>query len=186
MKRPSFFQGVAVAALLGLVAAVFVAALLPFVSTVTVARLLVPGLALAYLAYLLPRSRERCGRTTVLALWSVMAVLTWLFVPSFAVYLLIHTGALWLIRSLYFYAGVIPSLLDMALSGFAVVFTFSTLHRTGSVFLATWGFFLIQALFVAIPASIRQRPTATSPRESDQFDRSRRQAEAALKQLITH
>ncbi len=181
MKRPTFFQGVLVAALFALAGSAFVAAFVPFLGTVTVARLVVPGLALAYLLYLLPQSDQRVGRVTTFALWSLMAIANWLFVPSFALYLLIHAGALWLIRSLYFYSGVIPALMDIGVNGLSVVAGLSALHRTGSVFLAIWTFFLVQALFVAIPATIR-RNAATST--LDGFEHSRRQAEAALRQLI--
>lgn len=185
MKRPTFFQGVVVAALLGLAGAAFVAALIPFVSVVGVARLLVPGLALAYLAYLVPRSEQRCGRVTVFALWSLLAIAAWLFVPSFAQYLLLHAGAIWLIRSLYFYSGAVPSLLDLGLTGFAAVLALGTLHRTGSVFLAAWSFFLVQALFVIIPKSLsRRRSVETADDDVHQFETARRRAEAALRQMI--
>ena len=182
MKRPTFFHGVVLAGLLGVAGSAFVAAFLPFLGTVTVARLVVPGMALAYVLYLLSRSDQRTGRVTILALWSVTAVAAWLFVSSFTFYLLIHAGTIWLIRSLYYYSGIVPSLLDFTLSGFAAVFALGTLHRTGSVFLAVWAFFLVQALFVAIPASLRRRQAAPAAAD-DAFDRSRRQAEAALAQL---
>lgn len=184
MKRPGFFHGVLVAALFALAGSAFVAAFVPFLGTVSVARLVIPGLALAYLLYLLPHSRERAGRVTVIALWSAMAIAAWLFVPSFVFYLLIHTGALWLVRSLYFYSGLVPALMDIALNGFSIVVTLSTFHRTGSVFLAIWVFFLVQALFVVIPATIRRNPVPNAAACTDEFDRSRRQAEVALNQLI--
>ena len=184
MKRPTFFQGVVVAAVLGLAGAAFVAALLPFVSTVSVARLLIPGLALTYLAYLVPRSEQRCGRVTVFALWSIFAIGTWIFVPSFAQYLLLHAGAIWLIRSLYFYSAAVPSLMDLGLSGFAAVLALGTLHRTGSVFLAAWSFFLVQALFVVIPTSLSRRRSGATPGDEHEFETARRRAEAALRQMI--
>lgn len=185
MKRPTFFHGVVAAVVLAIAASMFVAALLPFVGTAAVARLVVAGLALAYLLYLLRQSGERTGRVVTLTLWSALAVATWWFVPSFALYLLIHGIAIWLIRSLYFYSGVFPALLDLGLSGLGAVFALGTLARTGSVFLAVWCFFLVQALFVAIPATVRKSP-APPPAANDTFERSRRAAEAALKQLITH
>jgi len=60
------------------------------------------------------------------------------------------------------------------------------LSRTGSVFLGTWCFFLVQALFTAIPSSVGAKSRAGAiPQASDEFERARRQADAALKQLIT-
>jgi hypothetical protein len=61
------------------------------------------------------------------------------------------------------------------------------ISRSGSVFLATWCFFLVQALFVAIPPAIkgrraRQRNTAT---DNETFANAKRNADKALHQLFT-
>ncbi len=184
MRRPTFLHGAIVAALFGLSASAFVAVLVPFVGPVTVARLVVPLLALVYVCYLVTRSGERAGRVVTLTLWSAMTVLTWWLVPSFALFLLIHAGAIWLIRSLYFYSGVFPALIDLGLNASSVVVALGTLARTGSVFLSVWSFFLVQALFVAIPRSISKRKKHDATANQEPFERSRRQAEAALKQLI--
>lgn len=188
MKRPTFLQGAVVAGGLALLASTASFALLPFLSIAAIARLLVPALALVYLTLLLTRSKTRMGKVTVMTAWFAMAVGTWIFVPGFIAYLLVHTAAIWLIRSLYFYSGPLPSLLDMALSTAAAFFALATLHRTGSVFLATWGFFLAQALFVALPHSLKrsssQQSAAAEPEAAQSFARSQREAEAALRQLI--
>ena len=186
MRRPTFLQGVAVAAGLALFASAFVAALLPFIGTATVARLLIPMLVAAYLVYLLPQSRERGGRVLVMTAWLVFALAAWLFVPAFMPYVLLHIGALWLLRSLYFYSGIVPSLLDITLSAFSAFFALAALHRTGSVLVATWSFFLLQALFVFLPASLRQRASGLNRETSRAFDRARRDAELALRQLYSN
>ena len=186
MKRPTFFNGVAVAVVLALVASAVVAVFVPFIGTTAVARIVIPGMGLAYILCLMARSGECVGRVTTLGLWSVMTLAAWWFAPSLPFYLLVHVGAIWLVRSLYFYSGVIPALGDMALTGLGVVTGAWALWRTGSVFLATWSFFLVQALFVAIPESIRKQPETAAGVESDDFDRARRRAEAAIRQLITH
>ena len=56
MKRPSFFHGVLVAAVLGFFASAIVATLTPFVGFGAVLRLIIPILALTYLLYLFSRS----------------------------------------------------------------------------------------------------------------------------------
>jgi len=187
MKRPSFFQGVIVAAVLGFFASAIVATLTPFVGIGAVIRLVIPALALAYLLYLFTRSKERMGRVTTLALWSVLAATAWWFAPPLPLYLLIHVAAVWLVRSLYFYAGIMPALLDLGLSALSVSATVWAISRSGSVFLATWCFFLVQALFVAIPPAVNQ--TQKSKRnatvEGEDFERSKRQADQALQQLFT-
>ena len=187
MNRPSFFHGVIVAAVLGFFASAIVATLTPFVGLGPVVRLVIPALGLAYLLYLFSRSEERTGRVTTMSLWGVLAVVTWWIAPPLPFYLLIHVGAIWLVRSLYFYSGVMPALMDLGVSALSVSATVWAISRSGSVFLATWCFFLVQALFVAIPPAIKSRQTARPDATSDneKFDRAKRNADKALRQLFT-
>lgn len=187
MKRPSFFHGVLVAAVLGFFASAIVATLTPFVGLGAVLRLVIPVLALAYLLYLLSRSKERVGRATTLILWSTLATITWWVAPPLPLYLLIHVGAIWLVRSLYFYSGVMPALLDLGLSSLSVCATVWAIVQSGSVFLATWFFFLVHALFVVIPAAVKGKRNSTINAATDRkkFEHAKRSADQALHQLFT-
>jgi hypothetical protein len=186
MKRPGFFQGVIVAAILGFFASAIIATLTPFVGLGSVVRLVIPLLGLAYLLYLLNRSTEPVGRVTTLTLWTAIAAITWWIAPPLTLYLMIHVGAIWLVRSLYFYSGVMPALMDLGLNAFSISGAVWALTRSGSIFLATWCFFLVQALFVAIPAAVQRKagPAQNTPAGNESFERARRQADAALRQLI--
>ncbi len=187
MNRPSFFHGVIVAAVLGFFASAIVATLLPFVGLGAILRLVIPLLGLAYLLYLLNRSTERLGRVTTLTFWIVMSAVAWWVAPPLPLYLMIHVGAIWLVRSLYFYSGVMPALMDLGLSALSVSAAVWAITRSDSVFLATWCFFLVQALFVAIPP-VMQRKTKvlqSTPADVKNFQRAKRQADAALHQLFT-
>ncbi len=187
MKRPGFFQGVLVAATLGVAASVVAAALAPLFGLPALVRLLIPALGLAYVLYLLSRSGERTGRITAVAAWFVIAVVAWWLAPPLPLYLTMHAGAVWLLRSLYFYTGVVPSLLDLGLSAFAVAAAAWAASHSGSLFLTTWCFFLVQALFVAIPPVIRSRQGTQAPAalQNEKFETARRRADAALRQLFT-
>lgn len=187
MKRPSFLHGVIVAAVLGFFASAIVAALTPFVGLAAVLRLVIPALGLAYLLYLFSRSEERIGRVTALSVWGALAAVTWWIAPPLPFYLLIHVGAIWLLRSLYFYSGVIPALIDLGVSTLSVSATVWAISRSGSVFLATWCFFLVQALFVAIPPAIRSRRSGqrSTVADNENFERAKRNADQALRQLFT-
>ena len=187
MKRPTFFHGVIVAAVLGFFASAIVATLTPFVGLGAVVRLVIPALALAYLLYLFSRSTERLGRVTALSAWTVLAVFTWWIAPPLPLYLLTHVAAIWLLRSLYFYSGLLPALMDLGISTLSISATVWAITRSGSVFLATWCFFLVQALFVAIPPALAKKRTEqrSTPAESEQFEVARRQADQALRQLFT-
>lgn len=187
MKRPSFFHGVIAAAVLGFFASVVVAALTPFVGLAAVIRLVIPALALAYLLYLFSRSDERIGRVTTLSVWAVIAVVSWWVAPALPLYLLIHVAVIWLVRSLYFYSGVMPALMDLGLSTLSVSATVWAISRSGSVFLATWCFFLVQALFVTIPPMIKSRRATDTSAATDNatFTNAKRNADKALRQLFT-
>ncbi len=187
MRRPSFFHGVIVAAILGFFASAVVATLTPFVGLGAVLRLVIPALGLAYLLYLFSRSGEAIGRVITLSVWGALAAITWWVAPPIPFYLLIHVAAIWLVRSLYFYSGVMPALMDLGLSTLSVSATIWAITRSGSVFLATWCFFLVQALFVTIPPAIRETntPERNAAAENEKFERARRQADQALRQLFT-
>ena len=187
MKRPTFFHGVIVAAVLGFFASAIVATLTPFVSLGAVIRLVIPALGLSYLLYLFSRSEERVGRVITLSLWSALAAVTWWIAPPLPLYLLIHVGAIWLVRSLYFYSGVLPALMDLGISTLSVSATVWAISRSGSVFLATWCFFLVQALFVTIPPAVKRarEDKGNEVPDNETFEHARRNADQALRQLFT-
>jgi len=168
MKRPSFFHGVIVAAVFAFFASAVIATLTPFVGFFSV------------------RSKERVGRVTTLSLWSALAAVTWWLAPPLPLYLLIHVGAMWLVRSLYFYSGVLPALMDLGLSALSITAAVWAITQSGSVFLATWCFFLVQALFVAIPPAVKRKatPARNTVIENEPFERARRLADQALTQLF--
>ena len=187
MKRPTFGHGVIVAAAFAFLASAMIATLTPFVGFFPVVRLVIPAMGLAYVLYLFSRSKERTGRVTTLTLWSALAAGTWWVAPPLPLYLLIHVGAMWLVRSLYFYSGVLPALMDLGLSALSIAAAVWAISQSGSVFLATWCFFLVQALFVAIPASVKPKSASTRSAvgENQSFERARRQADRALTQLFS-
>jgi hypothetical protein len=187
MKRPSFFHGVIVAAVFAFFASAMIATLTPFVGFMSVIRFVIPALGLAYLLNLFSRSSERVGRVTTFALWSALAAVTWWVAPPLPLYLLIHVGAMWLVRSLYFYSGVLPALMDLGLSALSISAAVWAISQSGSVFLATWCFFLVQALFVAIPSSVKRKPRGVKNTavENEPFEHARRQADKALTQLFS-
>lgn len=186
MKKPAFIHGVFIAAVLAFVASSVIATLTPFVGFLGVVRIVIPALAFAYLIFLFRSSGERTGRLTTLFAWGVLALLTWWFSPPLGIYVLIHVGAIWLVRSLYFYAGAFPALLDFGLSAISISAFVWAIERTGSIFMGVWCFFLVQALFVAIPRTFtRRKARSAAPVENDGFERARRQADQALQQIFT-
>ncbi len=182
--RSSLANGVSVALALSLAGGAVFAALSSMLAAGTALRLLVMLLAVAYLAYLLARSRQRIGRMATIVIWCAASALLWVTWPPISLYVLVHAGMLWIARSLYRYAGFLPVLADLCLSALALAFAWWAATRTGSTFIALWCFFLVQALHVLIPARILRigRTPATSDADHA-FRQAHRTAEAALRRL---
>jgi hypothetical protein len=190
MKAPTFLHGVIAAAALAFVASAMTGTLTPFLGVGTVLRLAVPVVAAGYLVYFFRSSRQRTGRVVTWSLWTALAVVAWWAAPSLPFYLLVHAGAVWLVRSLYAYSGVIPALMDLGLCALSACAFGWIFLRTGGVFLATWSFFLVQALWVAIPRQIEGRIGARNAKHApaggnERFEHAHRQADEALRQLFS-
>lgn len=185
MKHPTFFEGVAVAFAASVFGSALYTALTLVFSGAGGLRVLIAGLGLVYVLYLLGRSRVRVGRITTLAGWTVVAAATWVMEPPLAVYVLVHLSAIWLIRSLYFYSSALSALADLGLTGLSLAAAIWAATQSGSVFLSIWCFFLVQALFVAIPTRISRKAGERRPGQyrEDRFQRAYRTAEAALRKL---
>jgi hypothetical protein len=190
MRAPTFLNGVLAAAVLAVFASALLATLSPFIGFHTALRLAVPALAGAYLLYFFRTVRPRTGRVLCFVLWIALAAAAWWAAPPLPLYLLLHAGAVWLLRSLYAYSGIVPALTDLALCALSVLVFGWVFARTGGVFLATWSYFLVQALWVAIPRRIEGKTTAAAgagDRNGDnrRFEQAHRQADAALRQLFS-
>jgi hypothetical protein len=186
MKRPSFFYGAAIAFAIAVSAGALFSAIAPLLGAAGTLRFLVPAMGLAYLVCLLRRSPETSGRITAIVLWFGVSCVAWVFTLPFPLYVLVQAGMLWLVRSLYFHSGLFASLLDLGLTALSVCAASWAISRSGSVFLAAWCFFLVQAAFVFIPSWSRPRSGADPDTAGDEhFECARRRADAALRQLLT-
>jgi hypothetical protein len=185
MKQPTFLEGVSVAIAASLAGSVLYTALNVVFPGVPVLRLLIAGIGLAYVVYLLSRSPERVGRFTAVAAWLLVASVLWFTHPPLLFYVCVHMGALWLIRSLYFYSSALSALADLGLNGLSLAAAIWAVTRTGSVFLGLWCFFLVQALFVLIPKSVNRKSGAGQAGygREDRFQHAHRVAEAAVRKL---
>lgn len=185
MKRPGFLEGAGVALAAAAAGTVLHTALTPLVSQPAALRAVIAGIGLTYLLYLLSRSPERLGRLTAVAAWVVMAAAAWLLHPPLPLYVLLHLGSLWLVRSLYFHARPLAALADLGLTLLALAAAVWATLETASLFLALWCLFLVQALFVVIPSRPGRSAPPGSPgaAEEDGFRRAHRAAEAAVRRL---
>jgi hypothetical protein len=184
MKRPSFFEGVTVAVVASLVAGACFAALTTLLPSGSVLRFIVAGLGLAYIIYLLSRNEERVGRITTIALWLVGAIALWLLQLPFPAFLCAHLGLVWLVRSLYFHSSLLTALADLGLVALGLAAAVWSATRSHSAALSVWCFFLVQALYVAIPARIAATgDKADKSVPEDRFHHAHQAAEAALRRI---
>jgi hypothetical protein len=183
-SRPSFGGSLVAGFVLAVCGAAVLASLGPLVGFPTALRLGVALVAFAYVLYLIGKSGERVGRVATLACWLVAALCLGLAGLPFAAYVLVHVGLIWLVRSLYYYSGVLPALADFALSLLGTAFAVWAAQRSGSAWLSFWCFFLAQSFHVLIPSALAGR----APRDGvadDAFNRAQRTAEEAIRRLST-
>jgi hypothetical protein len=180
-ERPSFFEGVGLALIAALAGEVSFWAMRLLLPTGEALRLLVAGLGAGYALYLLRRGGERAGRLVMAVFVLLTAGVMVAYPPPLPLFALVFLGLIWSVRALYFHARLSALLADLALNGLALAASVWALQRTGAVFPAVWCFFLVQALFVAVPGSARPAPGDAGG--EDRFRRAHRAAEAALRKL---
>ena len=185
MKQPTFLEGVAVALTISIAGSMLYTAIDTVLPGIPVLRLLIAGISLAYVVYLLSRSPERVGRVTAAATWLLLAGVLWFTHPPLLLYVCGHLGAIWLIRSLYFYSSAVSALADLGLNGLGLSAAIWAVTRTGSVLLGIWCFFLVQALFVVIPKDLQRKPgnSQAGYENSDRFQHAYRVAETAVRKI---
>ena len=183
-SRPSFGAALGVGFVLSICAAAALAALVPLVGTGIALRAVIALVAFAYVLCLVGKSGERVGRVATLTCWLVAAVGAGLVGLPFTAYVLVHVGLVWLVRSLYYYSGVLAALADLGLSVLGVAFAVWAAQRSGSAWLSFWCFFLTQAFHVLIPAALASG-AARDGDADDSFSRAQRTAEEAIRRLST-
>jgi hypothetical protein len=183
LHKATLGAGVGAAFVASACGAALLAALSPWLGGAGALRAVIALLGFAYTLYVIARSGERVGRITTVACWLAVASGAWLIGLPLAGYVLLHVGLVWLVRSLYYYSGLLPALADLGLSLFGAAFATWAAQRSGSAWLALWCFFLVQAFHVLIPASLTQRGKAALDAADDPFARAHRAAEAAVRRL---
>jgi hypothetical protein len=180
-RTPSLWGGLVAALILSACGAALLAALAPWLGLGPALRAVIALLGLAYVLYAIGRSRERVGRITTLVCWLVIATGAWFTGLPLVAYGLVHLGAIWLVRSLYYYSGLMPAVADLGLTLLGAAFAVWAAQHADSAWLAFWCFFLVQAFHVSIPASLTRGSAVEVP--DDAFARAHRAAEAAVRRL---
>ncbi|HED36427.1 MAG TPA: hypothetical protein ENJ08_19695 [Gammaproteobacteria bacterium] len=135
-----------------------------------------------YLVCLMQYSNIRTGRLTVILIWSIISIVLAYLTDSFILFLMLQILFIWLIRSLFYYSGVIAPLIDLCLTIFSLFIAIWAVAQTNSLFASVWCFFLFQATFVYIPENLRTDKKSPSTSENT-FEQSFYRAKIAVRQL---
>ena len=195
MRRPGFIEGVLLSIVISIAVTAIFTVMSAFFPTRWLLNILIAAVSFSYVLYLLFRSAERTGMLTVITIWGSISVLIWIFSPSIMVTLFIHVGLIWLVRALYFYTSLMVALIDLGLILFAMASAIWTLTYTNSLFFSIWCFFLLQSLFVFLPADLhKENITGRTKRgglfeninganNTDRFEQAHQGAQSALRQM---
>ena len=183
MKQPTLIDGLVVAALISMAAAVISLLFGGFIVYGLLFELLLYGGTLTYLLYLLKRSPAKIGRVVVIAGWSVISLAGWILDLGLLQQVLVQAGIIWLVRSLHFHDSLFTAALDFGLVSAGLAAGFWALLNTGSMIAATWTFFLVQALFCLLPTLAGNAGPAAATRQASGFDAAHRVAVDAVRKL---
>lgn len=183
--KPSFLEGALLAAVVSLAGTMLYHLFRPIYGGDVVLQGLSATLGLAYVLYLIGRSRLRGGRVSILACWLLGACLIAWLSPSVLVSVCGHLALIWVVRACTYHKGLLPALADFCLSGCSLLAAAWAVSQTQSLFAGLWCLMLVQALFSLIPARAGIDRAQASPADEDRFETARRHAEEALRALST-
>ncbi len=184
MKRLSFFEALCFAVALSAAGTVLAHVLSPWFGVALISRGLCTLLGLAYVLFLLVRSRLQRGRVSLLLGWLCAALAIPVFCPSLLSMAAAHLTLIWLTRALLFHTSMLTALADLAVSALSLAVGCWALLETGSVFASLWSLCLVQAGCALLPLRLRKSAEARSDDEL-RFSRAARAAEQALRSLAS-
>lgn len=183
MSRPGFWREVGVALALSIAGGLAWSALSWFLSPAAAIRWVIAALGIVYAVLQLRALDTHIGRMLAIGSWLILDIALFAFNPPLSGWVLAQAAAIWMLRCWACHGSFFMAIADAVLGLFAAAAGVVVIHATHSVFLALWSFFLIQALFVFIPDSLRSAPRTATHDNDDRFARAQRSAEAALQRL---
>jgi hypothetical protein len=180
MQRPTLLEGIIVALVISLIISPLGFMLRLWLGGGMGGKAWIVMIAYAYIVYLLMQSPRPVGRTLLAGL-SALALLGSLALETRWIVLAAMTLIAG-IRACAYSQGLLSAFLhgSLCLCGFGTALW--AYWQSGSLLLATWSFFLLQALFVWIPSRLRS-PASASQEEVDGEDGFRKAHQAAQQAL---
>lgn len=182
MKKPvNFVEGVFIALLMSVLAALGYSALVWVLGALLSAKFMICALSLIYMLYVFKRTSRSFARLAVLG-WGVVVFILLIADASLNAWLISQLVLIWLARSCAHYPSPLPAVMDLALVVLGCALCVAVFWQTAWVGLAVWTFFLTQALFCFIPNKVHKEMAHDEGR-GEQFSRAYRNAEAAIRAL---
>lgn len=142
----------------------------------------------SYIGYLMQCSRIKTGRPTVSLVWLVFTLFLFYMQTDIMLFVGVQIVFIWLVRCLFYYSGLVSSMIDFCLTLMSVLVAIWVALYTDSLFLYVWSFFLCQACFAFIAPNFKKNNIHKYQPESfgQSFDRSFHQAERAVRQILNN
>src|SRR5262245_2917295 len=189
MHRPTLLEGVLVALVLSLSVNPLVVFVQLAIGSLLAWKMVVMIIAYTYICYLLARSGRRSGRVTLGLLALTVLLASLLFNLRLPTILLLCVTLMWAMRSFAYSRSLVSAGLQGGVYVLGWGAALMVYGHSGSLALAIWSFFLVQAAFVLIPAQFLRRSAAPSDTTlgsaPDGFGRAYHAAEQALERLMT-
>jgi hypothetical protein len=189
MQRPTLLEGILVALVVSLAASPVVFLLSLLLGTVMAGKAVIVVIAYAYIVYLLAQSGRTAGRTTLAVLSLLVLLASVVFAARWTTVVLVAVALIWGIRACTYSRSLVVWLLHGGLCLLGLGAALWAYTHSGSIVLAVWSFFLLQALFVCVPPRLAQQPVeegdVAGGQDVDGFVRAHQAAQKALDRLRT-
>src|SRR5262245_16633924 len=189
MQRPTVLEGILVALVVSLVASPVIFLLSLLLGPVMAGKAVIIVIAYTYIIYLLVKSGRTAGRTTLAVLSLLVLLASLVFEARLTTVVLVAVALIGGIRGCTYSRSLVAWLLHGGLCLLGLGAALWAYTHSGSLVLAVWSFFLLQALFVCVPPRINQQPVEeggiAGGQEVDSFVRAHQAAQKALGRLRT-
>jgi hypothetical protein len=157
MQRPTVLEGILVALAASLLSSPLIFVLRLVLGAVLAWKVALVVLAYGYIVYLLARCGRSAGRITLALLSLLVFVASLLLELRWPSLVLVAVGLIWGVRACVYSRSLVPALLHGGLCLLGLGAALWAYAHSGSLALASWSFFLLQAAGVFVPLRLAQQ-----------------------------
>jgi hypothetical protein len=184
MQRPTVLEGILVALAASLLISPLIFMLRLVLGTVLAWNATIVVLAYGYIVYLLAQRGRSAGRITLALLSLLVFVSSLLLELRWPALVLVAVGLIWGVRTCVYSRSLVTALLHGGLCLLSLGAALWAYAYSGSLALAVWSFFLLQAAGVLVPPCLTQQTTdaegAAGEQQTDSFTLAYQAAQKAF------